>query len=332
MISKPVSEDEILSRIDQYFPQDGTQIHIGRGDDCAILLPHGQRCFSSDLFLEDIHFRRSYFEPAEIGHKALAVNLSDLAAMGAKPLAFNLCLGIPSWADTPWLEEFLHGMSKLAAQTGIILTGGDISRAKSLHISITAIGEAHENGSLLLRGGSVPGDTLFLVGEIGLSRIGLEELEKTGRKAVEEWPAACAAHLHPQPQLGAGITLARTAPAFRPPTLMDVSDGLARDLPRMLAKNENFSLGAEISIPDSLLHSEVLHHAWITGNDPALEAFQGGEDYALLGTCDPASVPILQAAIPGFHAIGVITSSASILCNNIDVTHIRGFDHLAEGD
>lgn len=328
----PDSEEAILACIDSHFPRSGHGLILGRGDDCAILAEHGKRCISSDLFLEDVHFRRSYFRPEEIGHKALAVNLSDLAAMGARPLAFTLCLGIPAWVDMAWLDDFLTGMAKLAESSGITLAGGDLTSADSLHISITVIGECMENGNLLLRGGSMPGDVLFLVGDLGLSRIGLLELERQGRQAMQEWPRSCAAHLRPRPQNDAAIILARTSHNTRPPVLMDVSDGLAADLPRLLGRSESTGLGAIVRLPDSLLHSEVLHHAWMTGNDPALSAFAGGEDYALLGACAPGIISILQAAIPGFRAIGEITATNSISCNGLDVANLKGFDHFKPGE
>ncbi|MBD5641156.1 MAG: thiamine-phosphate kinase [Desulfovibrio sp.] len=326
-MSLPASEDAILACIDSHFPRSGHGLILGRGDDCAILAAQGQRCVSSDLFLEDVHFRRAYFTPEEAGHKALAVNLSDLAAMGARPFVFTLCLGIPEWADMDWLDGFFAGMARLAESSGITLAGGDLTSAPSLHVSITVIGDCIDNGALLLRGGSMPGDILFLVGEIGLSRIGLIELERHGRKALAEWPHSCAAHLLPKPQNDAGVILARTAHSARPPALMDVSDGLAADLRRLLGKSQG-GLGAAVRLPDSLLDSEVLQHAWKRGEDPALAAFMGGEDYALLGACAPGLISILQAAIPGLRPIGEITATNSISCNGLNVSELKGFDHF----
>lgn len=326
----PASEDKILASIDSHFAVSPACLELGRGDDCAILKSAGRQCVSSDLFLEDIHFRRSYFTAAEIGHKALAVNLSDLAAMGAKPLAFTLCMGLPDWVTEHWLDEFFNGMAKLAERSSIVLAGGDLSGADSLHISITVIGDCPENGSLLMRGGSMPGDSLFLIGRIGLSRIGLAELEQHGRNALDDWPDACAAHLRPEPQNNAALMLSRIAHKSRPPALMDVSDGLARDLPRLLARNEQGGLGARLQLPDSLLHSEVLHHAWKTGKDPGLCAFVGGEDYALLGACAPALAPVLHASVPDFHVIGEITGPGPVYCNGMDVSELKGFDHFGQ--
>lgn len=325
-----LTEDAILACINRYFAEDHPDIFLGRGDDCAIFNENGQICASSDLFLEDVHFRRSYFEPEEIGYKALAVNLSDLAAMGAKPSAFTLCLGLPPRTNREWLEKFFSGMAELADEQGIGLSGGDISASRNLHISITVTGRCLPERTFLLRGGSMPGDVLFVIGNLGLARIGLAELEANGRVAIRQWPGACEAHLRPKPQVEAGLMLARAAYNARPPALMDVSDGLASDIGRLLGHNCNASgLGAELKIGESMLHPEVLRHSEITGFDPAMAAFIGGEDYALLGACAPDLASILHSAIPSFREIGYVTKPGPIICNGRDTSQFAGFDHFA---
>lgn len=289
---------------------------------------------SSDLFLEDVHFRRRYFTAEDIGHKALAVNISDLAACGARPLAFTLNLGLPVWVDMAWLESFFKGMAALAGQQRMALAGGDLSRCECLHVSVTVWGEAADPGGFLVRGGSMPGDSLFVVGSLGLARVGLQVLEKYGRAALENWPAACAAHLRPDPQVDAGLMLARAGFNARPPALMDLSDGIIRDLPRLLglsgelragaesagnasagpASARTSGLGAAILLPQGLLHPEVLRYAESHGKNPVHEALLGGEDYALLGSCAPG-----HAAAPA--------RSHSRLCEPRH-NHGRGRHHL----
>ena len=112
-----LSEDGILACLGRHFPQTGPSLLLGRGDDCAVLRGGKPLAVSSDLFLEDVHFRRSYFTPEETGYKALAVNVSDLAACGARPAAFTLCLGLPGWVDEPWLDAFFSGMAGLASHS-----------------------------------------------------------------------------------------------------------------------------------------------------------------------------------------------------------------------
>lgn len=330
------SEDGILGMIGRHFVNSHPHLLLARGDDCAVFKENGNLCVSSDLFLEDIHFRKAYFDPDEIGHKALAVNISDLAAMGARPIAFTLCLGLPEWVDMPWLDLFFSGMSRLASKYRMGLAGGDLSRSPALHISITVFGECPEGSSFLTRGGSMPGDCLFVVGQIGLARIGLHELEERGRDALADWPESCAAHLSPEPQVGAGLMLARAGFNARPPALMDLSDGLLRDLPRLLGLNGELgapspTLGANMVLSPSLLHPEVVAHAGKNGQDPLMEAIAGGEDYALLGTCAPDMRGVLHSAIPGFMCIGEVTDTGKIMCNGKPLDGLAGFDHFDDG-
>lgn len=339
----PLSEDAILACLAGHFPQTHPSLLLGRGDDCAVLKAGRPLCVSSDLFLENIHFRRSYFQAADIGYKSLAVNVSDLAGCGARPLGFTLCLGLPDWVDMAWLDAFFSGMAALAGQQRMALAGGDLSRCERLHVSVTVWGEAADPGGFLARGGSMPGDSLFVVGHLGLARVGLAVLEAHGRDALTDWPAACAAHLRPEPQVDAGLMLARAGFNARPPALMDLSDGIMRDLPRLLglsgelsagAENEgntpgqSSGLGAAILLPQGLLHPEVLRHAALHGKNPVHEALLGGEDYALLGSCAPDMLPPLHAAIPGFVSIGTVTSGGGITCNNEALNRLRGFDHF----
>lgn len=325
-----ISEAAILERMDRHFANTRAGITLGRGDDCAILETRAPICASTDLFLEDVHFRMSYFEPEEVGAKALTVNLSDLAAMGARPLAFQLGLGLSDAITPQWLDRFFCGMAKLARETGIILCGGDISRASGMQICITVMGEQQDNCNLLLRGGSMRGDAIFVVGKPGLARAGFFEMEEHGRAALGNWPEACAALLRPKAHLDAGLMLARAAHNARPPALMDVSDGLGCDLPRLLGQKPGISgPGAELRPPKALLHPELLAWAQARQLDPWLEMYKGGEDYILLGSCAPDMLGALHAAIPGFCHIGEVTSTGRIFLHGRDVTHKAGFDHFA---
>lgn len=327
------SEDAVLACLDRHFPPAHPSLLLGRGDDCAVLRPCGPLCLSTDLFLEDVHFRRSYFTPREIGHKALAVNAGDLAACGAAPLAFTLGLGLPPDVDMPYLEELFRGMAELAAALRMGLAGGDLSRADKLCLALTVWGEGGKQaegagGSWLSRGGAQPGEALFLVGGVGLARIGLEMLEREGRRALRQWPAACAAHLTPRPLTDAGGILARLGRSgVPPPALMDVSDGLARDLPRLLGMPGG-GLGADLVFPRDMLHEEQSRYAGLYGKDPVREAWLGGEDYALLGCCAPGLLPALHSALPALREIGSVTSSGRIRLNGSDVGGEAGFDHF----
>ncbi|MDR0239371.1 MAG: thiamine-phosphate kinase [Deltaproteobacteria bacterium] len=327
----PFSENAILACVDKYFAVSHPSLLLARGDDCAVLRPSGPLCLSTDLFLEDVHFRRSYFTPREIGHKALAVNASDLAACGAKPLAFTLSLGLPPDVGLETLDGLFAGMSALAERLRMGLAGGDLSRADKLCLSITAWGEgggrAGTGRHWLSRSGAQPGEVLFLIGDLGLARTGFELLEAEGRKTLETWPAACAAHLVPQPQVDAGQILSRLGQADHPPVLMDLSDGLARDLPRLLGLPHS-GLGAELLIPEAMLHQELVRYARGRGREPVREAYLGGEDYALLGACIPQLLSSLHAALPELREIGTVTDSGDIRLNGALVGDDLGFDHF----
>ena len=149
----PKSEDDILRCLAKYFPDQQHGVVLGRGDDCAVLQFEHPLTVSSDLFLEDIHFRRTYFEPDDIGYKALAVNLSDISACGAKPVAFTLSLALPKTTPMDWFEAFFQGMSTLARQYNVCLVGGDLSQSATIAISITVFGEVLGAGRFLPRGG-----------------------------------------------------------------------------------------------------------------------------------------------------------------------------------
>ena len=258
-------------------------------------------------------------------------------------MAFTLALGLPDDVDALWLDRFFSGMAALAQEQRLALAGGDLSRSPFLHVSITIWGESYTGGDFLVRGGSMPGDSLFVVGRPGLARVGLQVLEKEGRAALEHWPAACAAHLLPVPQVDAGLMLARAGANARPPALMDLSDGIMRDLPRLLGRTgesrarregdtgtaTDSGLGAAILLPQGMLHPEVVRHARENGLNPVHEALLGGEDYALLGSCAPDMLPILHAAIPGFMSIGTITDDGELTCNNEPLDALQGFDHFA---
>ncbi len=312
------SEEQFLELIDTYFPRNHEFLKLERGDDCAVLAGGKDICVSSDLFLEDVHFRRDYFSAEDIGYKALAVNVSDIAGMGAKPIAFTMDLMAPADLGDEFWNGFFKSMSMLARQNDMVLAGGDLSCADKLGVSITIFGVAGGSGKFLTRGNCAPGDTLFTVGELGLARAGFMTLEALGEKGREAFPAAVMAHLRPKPKVLIG-TLLNSAGVKG---LMDVSDGLARDLPRFLGPE----LGADITLPTNELNGNVLAFALGVGADPVEEAMLGGEDYALLGACAPDAMDRVNS-VPGLTIIGTVTEDAGIIVNG-SAFKAEGFDHF----
>lgn len=334
------SEDDFLALIDAHFPREHGHMVLGRGDDCAILTMEEAICLSTDLFLEDVHFRRAYFAPDEIGHKALAVNVSDIAAMGGEPLGFSLGLMVPPGLSRAFWDEFFTGMARQAAAHSLALTGGDLSGAPLLGISITIWGRPYPGCPLLRRGPVQPGDRLVVLGppgHLGLARQGLRLLEARGREALEAWPVCTAAHLTPAPKVAAGRLLAGL-PGVR--GCMDISDGLARDLPRLLAFGHppDAIPGARLTLEPAMLHPEMLAACAATGVHPALEpaseAFLGGEDYALLAAVAPEAMATLRQALPPGAAVsllelGDVTADTGVTLNHTPMTG-QGFDHFSK--
>lgn len=320
----PASEQEFLALIDRHFPNSHPHMPVPRGDDCAQLACPADVVLSGDLFIQDVHFRTSYFSPADIGFKALAVNISDIAAMGCRPLGFSLGLMAPPAtpeATGDFWDELFAGMAGLAGRYDLPLTGGDLSAAPMLGLNVTIWGAPGPEGRILKRRRCWPDDVLIAVGPFGLVRAGLSALEAEGAKAAETWPLAVAAHRRPEPKVAEGLKLAANPGTH---ACMDVSDGLARDLPRLLGPG----LGAELRIEEAMLHPETLAWCDAQGLDPAAFAWLGGEDYALLTCVAPDAADEVLAEVPGAVRLGTVTAETGIRLNAAPAPQ-RGFDHFA---
>ncbi len=328
--SSPItSEDACLALLDAYFPSRTEHVPFGRGDDCAELrCPSPELALSTDFFWQDVHFRTAYFTPEEAGAKALTTAVSDLAGAGAVPLGFSLGLMLPPYLGEKALRRLLSGMANAARRYGIALSGGDLSRGDALGFCITVWGAPLGDGAGFLRRGEAnPGDFVFLIGQTGLAGLGLWELEREGRAALTSRPEACAAFLAPKALLAEGQSLARLAHAnatlSHRLSLMDVSDGLARDLPRLLG-----GLGADLTFDDTVLHAEARAAAALLGVRADALCLSGGEDYALLGSCAERLWPSVQEAVPGVTLLGRATAAPGLFRHGIPLL-LDGFDHFS---
>lgn len=246
----------------------------GIGDDCAVLpLSGGESLlFTSDLLAEGVHFLRAATSARELGGKALAVNLSDIAAMGARPVATLLSLALPPEATDAWAEEFLEGYRALSARYGVPLVGGDTTASQSgIVVNVTAIGRT-ANEHIKRRGDARPGDTILTGGMLGESAAGLRDI-LDGRCDT----ALADVHRNPVPQVEEGIWLGGRCEVH---AMMDLSDGLASDIRHIL---ERSGAGAEIELER------------IPTPVDAKTAVCGGEDYKLLLTADSPQVGSLCA-------------------------------------
>jgi len=251
-------------------------VELGIGDDCAVLAPQPgmQWLVSSDMLVEGRHFLPTV-DPARLGHKALAVNLSDLAACGATPRAFTLALALPR-ADAAWLEGFARGLFALADEHGIALVGGDTTQGP-LNLCITVMGEAPA-GSALLRSGARAGDDLYVSGLLGDARLALEVFRGKLSLSGEAFEQVRRAMECPTPRVALGQALRGVATSA-----IDVSDGLAGDLGHVLRRSK---VGATLNV-DALPRSSVLEAQTL---DLRREmGLAGGDDYELVFTAPLAA-------------------------------------------
>ncbi|UZG44717.1 thiamine-phosphate kinase [Caldimonas thermodepolymerans] len=269
--------------IERYFMRPARRAALGVGDDCALLQPRPgmQLATSADLLLEGRHFL-STVAPERLGHKALAVNLSDLAACGAEPLGFLLSLALPA-AEPDWLERFARGLFALADAHGCELVGGDTTRGP-LAIHVTVFGEVPA-GRALLRSGARAGDDLYVSGTLGDARLALEAWRGRVALSGEAFEATRVAMELPQPRVALGVALRGIASSA-----IDLSDGLVGDLGHVLRRS---GAGATLQA-DALPRS-----AWLAAQPPEVQrlcTLAGGDDYELLFTAAPAQREAVQAA------------------------------------
>src|SRR5512140_431538 len=277
-----MGEFDLIAR---YFKRPARQAVLGVGDDCALLQPRPQTqmAISSDMLVSGRHFFADV-DPRTLGHKALAVNLSDLAACGARPLAFTLALALPR-ADAAWLEPFSRGLLALADAHGCELVGGDTTRGP-LNICITVFGEV-PRGQALLRSGAQAGDDIYVSGTLGDARLALEVFRGTLSVPAEVFDAARARLEQPTPRLALGQALRGIASSA-----IDVSDGLLGDLGHIL---EQSAVGARIATDSAA--GLIGAAAGSLPVDRRIEfALAGGDDYELLFTAPPARGEAVAAA------------------------------------
>lgn len=269
-------EFDLIQRFLACFPR--ARVPVGPGDDCAVLAPSKRAlCVTTDAVVEDVHFTRATFSPADIGHKALAVNLSDLAAMGAVPRWFVCALALPRDFPPRELSALGRGMAALAKAHRISLVGGNFTSAREVSVTLTVTGELSHPP--LLRTGARPGDLLYVSGTLGDARLGLQQLQAGVRRG-----AAVKRQRRPEPRIALGQVAARFASAG-----MDVSDGLAQDLGHLCAASR---VGVALDL-ERLPLSPAVRSA--LGPEGAL---QGGEDYELLLAVPPTRAGVRAGVCP----------------------------------
>lgn len=316
------SEFELIAK---FFTRASPSARLGVGDDAALIAPTPgmELAISADMLVAGTHFLPDA-DPFDLGHKALAVNLSDLAAMGAQPRWALLSLALPQ-ADEAWLAPFSRGFLALAAEHGVDLIGGDTTRGP-LNLSVTILGEV-EAGRALRRDAAQAGDAIWVSGELGGAALGLQHL--LGERSLPPGEAAaCLARLHrPQPRIALGRRLLGLAHAC-----IDISDGLLADLGHIL---ERSNLGAEIRLAELPLAAPVTSR--LVESQALRAALAGGDDYELCFTApaDRAAAIRAAAAAAGVPVacVGRIAAEAGLKLLDAEgrpmPLHETGFDHFA---
>lgn len=283
--------------IERYFTRPVRRAALGVGDDCALLQlrPGMQLATSTDLLIEGRHFL-STVAPERLGHKALAVNLSDLAACGAEPLGFTLSLALPA-AEADWLERFSRGLLALADAHGCELVGGDTTRGP-LAINVSIFGEVPA-GQALLRSGARVGDEIYVSGTLGDAHLALETIRGKLALPGDAFERVRVALEQPQPRVALGLALRGVATSA-----IDLSDGLAGDLAHVLRRSD---VGATLQL-------EALPRSAVLAAQPDAWQWQcllaGGDDYELLFTAPAGRHDAVRAAAETAHVpvtcIGII--------------------------
>jgi thiamine-monophosphate kinase len=278
---------------------------VAIGDDAAIWRPRAgyEILLTCDWFLEDSHFLTERHPADSIGWKCLARAASDIAAMGGLPRYFLLSLALPPSKTGPWMGKFLGGLARASRALQCPIAGGDTTRQEQILINITIVGECRR-GFAVLRSGARPGDAIFVTGRLGEAQYGLELLRS--KKTVTLQDARLRKHLYPEPRLAIGAWLAQRSLAT---AMMDLSDGLSSDLPRLCARS---GCGARIEaghLPCVRIGNRD-KHKW---NPPQL-ALHGGDDYELLFTVAQRNLAVIPKAIGrvALTPIGAITAQREI--------------------
>lgn len=283
LANRPLTEDDFIAIVRDSLaalPSAQTKhMRVGIGDDAAVWKPRASQLslITVDTLVDGVHFRMRETQARQLGHKALAKNLSDIAAMAGRPVLAVVALGLTGEIDERWAREFYAGMATLAAKNRCEIAGGDIVRTPALTVSITVVGEVRRT-HLRLRGGAHPGDVAAVTGPLGLGAAGLRAIDAGAldKLAPPTADAISRAYLAPEPRVREGAYLGSRR-ACR--ALMDISDGLSTDLTRMaVASHVDAIIDPQRLSPDSALAEA----ARVLKIDPVHLMLDGGDDYELL--------------------------------------------------
>lgn len=331
-----LTEIELVRAIRKVLSGDAPGVVVAVGDDAAVIDPgrhHG--ILTADMLVDGVHFDHATTSPHDLGYKAVTVNVSDVAAMGGSPRYGLACLGLPPAAESAWIMELYGGMREAAEDLGLVLVGGDTSRADRTVVSVTVYGEVGKDRAVT-RSGARPGDVLVVTGSLGASAGGLrlsrapEERQKAAL-STDAGRTVVGVHERPVARVGEGQALAAAGAT----AMIDVSDGLALDLARVC---EESAVGARVQLTDVPVSPALGEVAPVIGMDPLDLALHGGEDYELLAALPQQAVEDARGTIgerfgTALTAIGEVTDTLRLVAVQTDGTEVplepKGWDHFA---
>jgi thiamine-monophosphate kinase len=326
-----VREDELIAAIATIVDGRAERVLVGIGDDAAVWQPSRSHrsVITTDALIEDVHFSRQTMSLRDAGWRAMAANLSDLAAMGAKPVLATVTLGVSTASSENDVLACYRGIAECARRYDITIAGGDLTRSPVVTISIAAVGEVRAS-DCKLRSGARPGDVFAVTGSLGASRAGLLAAQGTIVLDAAAEEEALAHHRAPRPRLAEGRWLAKSANVH---AMMDCSDGLSTDLTRMCARS---GVGARIeSVP---VADAARAAADLLGERPESFALAGGEDFELLVAVAPRAFGYLASrfdAVFGrtLHRVGVAQADELLVMLNRageeEPVTATGWDHFS---
>jgi thiamine-monophosphate kinase len=334
-----MAEHELIRAFRDLLGVRGGRVLHGSGDDAAVVRADGVAVTSIDSVVDGVHFERSTHSPADIGHKALARGLSDLAAMGADAGEAYVALVVPDDIPPNHLIELGAAMAELAAATGTTVAGGDVTSGPALALSVAVVGWAASAGELVYRNGGNEGDVLGVTGDLGAAAAGLLLLSATGRPSAgytrtksPSWQQTLVdRHRRPQPRLAAGRALAQAGVS----SMIDVSDGVATDAGHLADAS---GVAIEISLEALPIAAGVEAVADAAGISLWELAAAGGDDYELLFTAAPEKRKAVEAAAKGAGTcvrwLGRVGAGAGVTLVGAggEPVELVGFEHLRRAE
>lgn len=288
-----LGEDQMVARFRRLVGRLPDSVLLGPGDDAAALRSQPGRLLllTCDMMVEDMHFRRAWALPEQIGWKAMAQNMSDIAAMGGQPAAAVCSLAAPGDLEAEVTDRIAQGLIRAASEYGAFLVGGDLVGSRGAIVVGVALTGWVEEELMLRRRGARPGEAILVTGALGASAAGLAALQQGLSDGSPELERAVEAHHQPRPRLAEARAIALTR---RATAMMDLSDGLADDLPRLCLES---GVGARVFAERIPVDPACLALSARVRRDALQMAISGGEDYELLFTCPQAAVGEVAAAV-----------------------------------